>query len=202
MSPPPPRPTSRVGRSVAAWVLGLLVVSLAAAGLAVGLGFADWDRLQKARSSGILGTQPTIPPELSGLVAEAETRCPEVPSRVRAAQIEIESGWQADAVSSAGALGIAQFMPNTWKQFGIDGNGDGRRDVWDPADAIHSAAHLNCVNRDLVSEVPGSPLHNILAAYNAGHGAVRKYNGIPPFPETEAYVEKVLDLASRMPIPS
>ena len=79
----------------------------------------------------------------------------------------------------------------------LDANGDGVRDVWDPHDAIHSAAELNCLNRRLVSSVSGTPLHNILAAYNAGHGAVRKYDGVPPFPETEQYVGKVIELAQR-----
>ena len=124
-----------------------------------------------------------------------------MPSRVLAAQIAVESGWQADAQSPAGAQGIAEFMPSTWRQYGLDANGDGVRDVWDPRDAIPSAAELNCLNRRLVSSVSGTPLHNILAAYNAGHGAVRKYDGVPPFPETEQYVEKVIELAQRYPAP-
>lgn len=192
---------STASRSTAAWVIGLVVVGTLAIALAWVGTSVDWQRLQQARDTGRFGGTPVIPAEFEDIVAEAAQRCPAVPSRVLAAQIAAESSWQADAVSSAGAQGIAQFMPETWKQFGVDGNGDGKRDVWDPVDAIHSAAELNCLNRRLVAEVPGIPLHNILAAYNAGHGAVREYNGVPPFPETEQYVERILDLAERMPVP-
>lgn len=197
--------SSRAKRSLASWVIGAIavaVVALTVGGLLVaGARLVDWDRLQQARDTGRFGGTPTIPQEYQAVIVEAARRCPAVPARVLAAQIATESSWQTDAVSPAGAEGIAQFMPATWKQFGIDANGDGERDVWDPVDAIHSAAELNCVNRRLVSEVPGTPLHNILAAYNAGHGAVRKYDGIPPFPETENYVQRVLDLAQRFPAP-
>lgn len=197
--------SSRAKRSLASWVIGVIavaVVALTVGGLLVaGARLVDWDRLQQARDTGRFGGTPTVPQEYQAVIVEAARRCPAVPARVLAAQIATESSWQTDAVSPAGAEGIAQFMPATWKQFGIDANGDGERDVWDPVDAIHSAAELNCVNRRLVSEVPGTPLHNILAAYNAGHGAVRKYDGIPPFPETENYVQRVLDLAQRFPAP-
>ena len=197
--------SSRARRSLTSWVIGVsvvAVVALSVGGLLVaGMGLVDWDRVQQARDTGRLGGTPTIPQEYQAVIVEAARRCPAVPARVLAAQIATESSWRTDAVSPAGAEGIAQFMPATWKQFGIDANGDGERDVWDPVDAIHSAAELNCLNRRLVSEVPGTPLHNILAAYNAGHGAVRKYDGIPPFPETENSVQRVLDLAQRFPAP-
>jgi soluble lytic murein transglycosylase-like protein len=177
-------------------VVGALAVAVLAA-VVTNVGLSD--RLQQARDTGRFGGTPIVPAQYQAIIVAAAERCPEVPSRVLAAQIATESSWQTDAVSPAGAEGIAQFMPSTWKQFGIDANGDGKRDVWDPVDAIHSAAELNCLNRQLVSRVPGIPLHNILAAYNAGHGAVRKYDGIPPFPETENYVQRVLDLAERFP---
>ncbi len=197
--------SSQARRSLISWVIGVSVVAVVAltvGGLLVtGARLVDWDRLQQARDNGRFGGTPTIPQEYQAVIVEAARRCPAIPARVLAAQIATESSWRIDAVSPAGAEGIAQFMPATWEQFGIDADGDGKRDVWDPVDAIHSAAELNCVNRRLVSEVPGSPLHNILAAYNAGHGAVRKYDGIPPFPETENYVQRVLDLAQRFPAP-
>lgn len=141
---------------------------------------------------------PSVPDEFKPLIIEAAERCPAVPPEVLAAQIEQESSWDAQARSPVGARGIAQFMPGTWKQFGIDANEDGSRDVWDPVDAIHSAAALNCVNRKLVKGVPGDRLENTLAAYNAGYGAVLEYDGIPPYPETQAYVERILEAAKQI----
>lgn len=136
-----------------------------------------------------------VPSEYSAVIRKAAKRCPVIPVDVFAAQLAAESGWDHRAVSSAGAQGIAQFMPPVWEQYGIDANDDGKRDVWDPVDAIHSAAELNCINAGLVKGVPGDRVNNILAAYNAGFGSVRKYEGIPPFPETEAYVAKINRMA-------
>ena len=196
---------SGISRSIVTWIVGLSLIAVVGLGVGLGLlhafGLADWNKIQQARDVGKLGGTPTIPEAYQELIDKAAERCPEVPSRVLAAQIAVESGWPADAQSPAGAQGIAQFMPSTWSQYGLDANGDGVRDVWDPRDAIPSAAELNCLNRRLVSSVSGTPLHNILAAYNAGHGAVRKYDGVPPFPETEQYVEKVIELAQRYPSP-
>ena len=54
------------------------------------------------------------------------------------------AGWNPGAVSPADARGIAQFIPGTWATHGIDGDGDGDRDIWDPNDAIPSAASYDC----------------------------------------------------------
>ena len=86
-------------------------------------------------------------------------------------------------------------MPATWKEFGIDADGDGKADPFDPNDAIVSAALLNCVNADLVAKVPGDAVRNTLAAYNAGFNIVIKYDGVPPFPETMNYVDKIIKRA-------
>ena len=154
--------------------------------------------LEGGRTAADRVLRPSVPQEYRALIIEAAERCPAVPAEVLAAQINQESSWDPRAVSGAGAQGIAQFMPRTWKQYGIDANGDGKRSVWDPVDAIHAAAELNCVNRRLVKGVPGDRIRNTLAAYNAGYGAVLEYDGIPPYPETIAYVDRILDAAQRI----
>ncbi len=169
-------------------IIVLLVVVI---GIAV-IGYQGWRYLDGIRDSGRLGGAVVVPAAYTPVIREAAERCPLVSARVLAAQIAAESSWNPDAVSPAGAQGIAQFMPSTWKQYGIDGDGDGVADVWNPIDAIHSAAKMNCVNRKLVRKVEGRLLENVLAAYNAGHGAVRRHKGIPPYPETEQYVKRVL----------
>ena len=143
-----------------------------------------------------LDDPPTIVPErYRALIIDSAALCPQVSAEVLASQIAVESAWNPTAVSAVGAQGIAQFMPEVWAQYGIDADGDGVADVWNPADAIPSAALLNCINWDLVDGVPGDQLANTLAAYNAGFNQVRRYDGIPPFPETQSYVRKVLELS-------
>lgn len=139
-----------------------------------------------------------VPQELRPVIIEAAERCPVVPATVLAAQLASESSWDPRAVSPAGATGLAQFMPEVWEQYAVDGDDDGDRDIYDPVDAIHSAAALNCVNAELVADVPGDRLRNILAAYNAGFNQVVRYEGVPPFPETETYVERVLSRAEKI----
>jgi Transglycosylase SLT domain len=72
----------------------------------------------------------------------------------------------------------------TWQAYAVDGDGDGTASVYDPADAIYAAAHLV---HDL-QNIFGNHEKLILAAYNAGPGNVMRYDGVPPFPETQAYV--------------
>lgn len=156
---------------------------------------AAWVALTSPQGRSALGGPVVVPQELRPVLREAAARCPAVPIEVLAAQIASESGWDSRAVSPAGARGIAQFMPAVWKQYGIDADGDGAASVWSAIDAIHSAAALNCVNRKLVKDASGNRLRNTLAAYNAGYGAVLKYDGVPPYPETETYVDRVLTTA-------
>jgi soluble lytic murein transglycosylase-like protein len=95
--------------------------------------------------------------------------------------VSAESGWNPDAVSAAGAQGLMQLMPGTATAFGIS-------DAFDPAQNLDAGVrHL----RGLVDRYPGS-LESALAAYNAGTGAVDRYGGVPPYPETRRFVEKVL----------
>lgn len=178
-----------MGKVLAAIAAGLVLVGVTLAGAFVALGGADWWRDRQAI---------VVPAEYRPVIIAAAERCPVVPAEVLAAQIASESSWDPLAVSPAGAQGLAQFMPAVWEQYAVDGDGDGVIDVWNPIDAIHSAAELNCVNAELVADVPGNKLKNILAAYNAGFNQVVKYDGVPPFPETQAYIDRIMTRAEHV----
>ncbi|WP_349038027.1 lytic transglycosylase domain-containing protein [Pseudotabrizicola sp. 4114] len=97
------------------------------------------------------------------------------------AVIGVESAGRADAVSTAGAQGLMQLIPATATRFGVT-------DSTDPAQNIKGGvAYLNW----LLKEFNRDPLM-VLAAYNAGEGAVRANDGVPPYAETRDYVPKVL----------
>jgi peptidoglycan DL-endopeptidase CwlO len=102
-----------------------------------------------------------------------------VSPKLLAAVAKVESGYNPQAVSPAGAQGLMQLMPGTAKGLGVQNS-------FDPEQAINGAAKLLARNLKEFKSVPLA-----LAAYNAGGGAVHKYGGIPPFSETQAYVPKV-----------
>jgi cell wall-associated NlpC family hydrolase len=127
--------------------------------------------------------------------------CPSLNPALLAAQLYQESGWDPRAQSGAQAQGIAQFIPGTWATHGIDGNGDGKADVWDPEDAIPSAATYDCDLASYVKNVPGDNTDNMLAAYNAGAYAVIQHHGVPPYAETRHYVTIIRTLAKSFAAP-
>lgn len=97
------------------------------------------------------------------------------------AVIGIESAGKSDAVSSAGAVGLMQLIPATAERFGV-------KDSTDPVQNIKGGvAYLDW----LLKEFNNDPVM-VLAAYNAGEGAVRDNGGVPPYAETRDYVPKVL----------
>lgn len=98
------------------------------------------------------------------------------------AVIQAESAYNHRAKSSAGAMGLMQLMPQTAKRFGVS-------NVWDPRQNVNGGAKYLRLLLDLFK----NNLRLALAAYNAGEGAVKKYgNRIPPYPETQNYVRKVI----------
>lgn len=97
------------------------------------------------------------------------------------AVIHVESGFNPNAVSRAGALGLMQIMPYNLNDFGV-------LDPFDPRDNVMGGTRY----LKQLMEKYNSDLTLSLAAYNAGPGAVDKYRDIPPFPETEDYVQRVL----------
>jgi len=90
------------------------------------------------------------------------------------------------ATSPAGAQGAMQFMPPTFATYAVDGNGDGRKVITDPADSVFSAANYVRALAGL-SWVGNDPVL-IMASYNAGPGNTQAYGGVPPFKETRDYV--------------
>lgn len=115
----------------------------------------------------------------ASLFNEAGTRH-DVDPALLAAVAQVESAFNPTAVSSAGAQGLMQFMPATAGEMGVD--------AFDPASAVDGAARYLRRELDRFGSVELA-----LAAYNAGAGAVQRHGGIPPFAETQRYVEKVLN---------
>ncbi|MFD9033300.1 NlpC/P60 family protein [Streptomyces sp. NPDC059567] len=125
-----------------------------------------------------------VPAQYAQLILDAAAACDEgLTPQVLAAQLKQESGFNPRVSSPAGAQGIAQFMPGTWATEGLDGNGDGKKDVWDPADAIPSQGSMMCKLLRTAKKHPdyrGSPIELALAGYNAGWGRVDQFRGVPP----------------------
>jgi len=104
----------------------------------------------------------------------------------------VESRHNAAAVSRAGARGVMQVMPATGRRFGVT---DPERNLHDADTNLRaSAAYLRLLQRRF-----GDDLRLVLAAYNAGEGAVEKYgHDVPPYAETQDYVRKVLSVYRRL----
>jgi cell wall-associated NlpC family hydrolase len=123
----------------------------------------------------------TVPAQYASTIEQAAATNG-IPSALLAALVSHESGFDPTAVSSAGAEGIAQFMPATAAGMGINPD--------DPTEAINAAAKL----LGSYTTKFGS-YADALAAYDAGSSAVERYGGIPPYAETQAYVPAVLSMA-------
>jgi soluble lytic murein transglycosylase-like protein len=122
-----------------------------------------------------------VPDGYAPMLARAAQRW-NVSAALLAAQLYAESNFNPFAESRAGAQGIAQFMPGTARALGLD-------DPFDAVQAIDAQAHLM---RDLLRRFASVPL--ALAAYNAGSGAVAACMCVPPYPETQGYVARILGL--------
>jgi soluble lytic murein transglycosylase-like protein len=101
-----------------------------------------------------------------------------------------ESAFDPEALSSAGAVGIAQFTLETARAHGVD--------PYNRRDAIRGAGLLLAGYVRVYSSVYDDPYATALAAYNAGPGAVAYYHGVPPYRETKEYISDVYDRWSRI----
>lgn len=160
------------------------------------LGAGDDDKALASSSIGGQLSAGAIPNGWAPWVARAGALCAEIPAPIIAAQVEAESGWNPKAVSPAGAVGLSQFLPGTWASIGKDDDGNGIASPYDPGDAIMAQGRYDCqIVEQLRGRVGGDLTQLALAGYNAGPGAVLQYGGIPPYPETQAYVPRILGLA-------
>jgi cell wall-associated NlpC family hydrolase len=177
------------GGAAFAGVLTLLVVGTYAASGSI-------DQAQAQTQAALELAPGTVPASYASLIAQWGTLCSQLTPPLLAAQMYQESGFNPSAVSSAGAEGFAQFMPATWSIYGIDPtHAHSSPDIWDPVDAIPSAASYDCALARDTKSVPGNATSNMLAAYNAGPYAVISADGIPPISQTENYVTSIDRLA-------
>jgi soluble lytic murein transglycosylase-like protein len=140
--------------------------------------------LDAAQASATTSSASTAATAYEPLIAQAAAQYGLDPA-VLHGLIEQESGFDPAARSSAGALGLTQLMPGTAASLGVT-------EPLDPAQSIAGGA------RYLSEQLQrfGGNIADALAAYNAGPGAVQSYGGVPPYPETQAYVSKVLGYAA------
>ena len=118
---------------------------------------------------------------LSQLVKAASDKF-QVDPKLVSAVAEVESGGNQGAESPAGAIGVMQLMPDTAASLGVN--------PYDKQQNIEGGAKYL---RQMLDDF-GGDVKKAVAAYNAGPNAVKKYGGVPPYPETQDYVDKVLDL--------
>jgi cell wall-associated NlpC family hydrolase len=119
-----------------------------------------------------------VPAALEPIFAQATQRYGLPPGLLEAVG-KVESNFNVNAVSSAGAQGLMQIMPQTAAGIGVNPT--------DPTQAINGAAQLLSEKLQTFGSVPLA-----VAAYNAGDGAVQRYQGIPPYSQTQNYVQSVM----------
>ncbi|HEY7639190.1 MAG TPA: transglycosylase SLT domain-containing protein, partial [Steroidobacteraceae bacterium] len=102
-----------------------------------------------------------------------------LPEKVFLSLVRHESGWKPDARSPVGAVGLTQLMPMTAKGLGVDPN--------DPLQNLDGGARYLRQQLDKFGDIKLA-----LAAYNAGPGAVERYNGVPPYQQTQSYVRNIM----------
>lgn len=125
---------------------------------------------------------PRFAPYIEGLIDKHAALNGLSPDLVRAV-IQQESGGNPRDVSTAGAQGLMQLMPEEAQEFGV-------HDPFNPEQNIAAGTRmLKGLMRDFKGDLPLA-----LAAYNAGAPTVRKYNGIPPYPETQNYVKNIMKM--------
>jgi soluble lytic murein transglycosylase-like protein len=139
-----------------------------------------------ALARAILHTNPRIEQAdalLLAIVTARAARANGLPTELLGATLLQESAYDPRVMSSAGAIGIAQFMPDTAAGEGID--------PWEPFQSIAGAADLLGGYVRAYTDVYDDPYVTALAAYNAGPAAGERYKGVPPYAETREYIDLI-----------
>lgn len=138
--------------------------------------------LAETEQSATIGEKNFASDEISNIIQFTAKKYGVDPKLVMAVA-KVESNLTPDVVSSAGAVGVMQLMPETAKGLGV-------RNSKDPRDNIDGGVRYL---KQLIGNFDGD-ITKAVAAYNAGPQAVKNYNGIPPYSETKEYVSKVMAL--------
>ena len=135
--------------------------------------FKEWGGGRSKKKSSIMN-------KYESYIHEASQKTGFDPALIKAV-IKCESNWDEMAISDKSACGLMQILPETAKSLGMN-------DIFDPYENIlHGSLYL----KELYLSCNNN-LEHALASYNAGLGAVKQHNGVPPYPETVNYVKKVL----------
>ena len=185
-------PGSRINPNKLLWLLAFLVVSPVAASAAVieiapGGAVTVYDGPvvafhASANANAAVAPKPRadVPSDLAPAFVRAGAESRLNPDLIEAVAF-VESRFRRSAHSSAGASGVMQLMPQTAGHLGVD--------AWDASQNIRGGAtYLKQLLREFGNDIPLA-----LAAYNAGPAAVRRFGGMPPYPETQIYVARVLE---------
>jgi soluble lytic murein transglycosylase-like protein len=155
--------------------LGIVFGAFLAVGLAVGSATAGVTNL------------PALSAHYDPIIRKIAARYAGVDPVLIHSIISVESAYDRFAVSDKGAQGLMQLMPDTAKDYGV-------KNVFNAWENIEGGIKYLS---DLLKTYPNR-LDLVLAAYNAGRSAVAKYDGVPPYPETREYVEKVTRVKSSL----
>ena len=137
-------------------------------------------KAQKQEAVGGHGGQNDYASDIPGLVRKAAVKY-NVDPKLALGVAAAESNFNPDAVSSVGATGVMQLMPETAAGLGV-------KNIRDPQENIDGGVRYL---KQLLATFNGDP-RKAVAAYNAGPEAVKRYGGVPPYAETQNYVDKVL----------
>ena len=183
--------------------LAIVLIPLSLIVFVVSGGNPQQPNLQLASQQQLKPDAP-VPARYVAWVIRAGKTCPDIGPALVAAQIDVESGWNEDAIAvnptekGGNATGLGQFQDATWKTWGGDADGDGTNSPTDGEDAIIALAKFMCGNVSWAKTelqkktLAGDPVELALAAYFCGRQCVLDAKGVPSTGKAREYPQRVL----------